>query len=152
MLDVRFTDTLVNRTTVESARPMNALDIFRSMTTKCAFLGAAVGGVLHWGDSDGCMIPAPIIGIGYSIVWGVCGFVIGGVLSPVAVVVEQKRQQDREAIWKRSDGNVEMKSDLLRSSAEPGHQLLRPCNCPGSLKPDHLLRPSSIPPGTSTAK
>ncbi len=44
-------------------------------------ISACIGAAPHLNEGDGCMVPAPVIGIGYAIFYGVAGLIVSALLA-----------------------------------------------------------------------
>ena len=49
--------------------------------TISTIVSACAGAAPHWNEGDGCMTPAPLIGIGYAIFYGAAGLIVGALLA-----------------------------------------------------------------------
>lgn len=111
----------------------------------CVIGGACIGAFTPWNDSGGCMAHSPIFGMIYTIVYGIGGFIVGVVLSPVAVFTNatvQKRYSLHKSRQVPSNSQ-EANSLLLRPAstvAVASQTLLRPSQGRTETDPASLLR------------
>lgn len=126
---------------------MKARTISILVITLCMVGSAYMGAAPHWSERDGCFCPAPFIGIGYALLYGGWGFIVGVALSPVAVFTNSKVKENLilQKARQAPPNSKEANALLLRpssSSEVASKTLLRPAEGRAETHPESLLRAS----------